>query len=136
MQRISEAAAAACADDLAALWDEIGPAGDPVQRCTVAHYLADLQADVEAELMWDERALACVAEVPSSPQLRAFLPSLHLNLADDYRRVDDPCAAMEHLALAKVLSPALPANDYGTLIRDCIRKVDRALELGSIAPLS
>jgi hypothetical protein len=26
---------------LTALWDEIGPAGDALHRCTLAHYLAD-----------------------------------------------------------------------------------------------
>jgi hypothetical protein len=40
-----------------ALWTEIGEQGDPLHRCTVAHYLADTQDDPEDELAWDLRAL-------------------------------------------------------------------------------
>ncbi|WP_448618669.1 hypothetical protein [Geodermatophilus sp. URMC 65] len=39
------------------LWERVGPAGDPLHRVTLAHFLADLQDDVRAELRWDEPAL-------------------------------------------------------------------------------
>lgn len=42
---------------LTALWAELGEQGDPLHRCTVAHYLADTQDDPEDELSWDLRAL-------------------------------------------------------------------------------
>ena len=75
---------------LTALWDELGPTGDALHRCTLAHYLADLQDTTEAELTWDEQALAAVSDLTderaqrylSSLQVQAFLPSLYLNLAD------------------------------------------------------
>ncbi|WP_225729978.1 MULTISPECIES: hypothetical protein [unclassified Nocardia] len=45
----------------AEIWDEIGgEQGDPLQRCTLAHAMADMQDDVREELIWDQRALAAV----------------------------------------------------------------------------
>ncbi|UWP87511.1 hypothetical protein [Dactylosporangium fulvum] len=126
-------------DALTALWERIGADGDALHRCTLAHYLADLQDTAEAELMWDERALAAVGgltderarQYHSSLQVRGFLPSLHLNLADDHRRLGDPEAAREHLAAARDLSRHLPGDQYGDLVRDGIRNVTRALDAGS-----
>src|SRR5205823_6139077 len=41
------------------IWDEIGgEQGDALHRCTLAHAMADVQDDVRAELVWDQRALA------------------------------------------------------------------------------
>lgn len=42
---------------LAALWQEIGPAADPLHRCTLAHYLAATQDTPQARLTWDLTAL-------------------------------------------------------------------------------
>ncbi|MGW1838082.1 hypothetical protein [Streptomyces sp. NPDC002067] len=42
---------------LAALWQEIGPAADPLHRCTLAHYLAATQDTPQARLAWDLTAL-------------------------------------------------------------------------------
>lgn len=90
-----EGAPARARELLAALWDEIGPTGDALHRCTLAHYLADLQDTTEAELAWDERALAAVSDLTderaqrylSSLQVQALLPSLYLTLADCHRRL-------------------------------------------------
>lgn len=75
-----------------ALWAEIGEDGDPLHRCTLAHYLADTQEEPADELAWDLRALSAAEEMtdgPSAvpdgpPEVRGFFPSLHLNLAADY----------------------------------------------------
>jgi len=126
-------------DTLTALWDQIGVAGDAFHRCTLAHYLADLQDTTEAELMWDERALAAVSDLTDeraqqyhhSLQVRGFLPSLHLNLADDYRRLGNAATAGEHLAAARDLVEHLPDDEYGSMIRGGIQNVARAVEVGS-----
>ena len=89
-------------------WRRSGPrssraGGDAFHRCVVAHFLADLQDDVRDELMWDERALAAVAAVTDeraqqyheSLQVRGFMPSLYLNLADDHRRLGEADRAHE-----------------------------------------
>ncbi|RLP86210.1 hypothetical protein EAD89_21845 [Micromonospora sp. BL4] len=123
-------------DTLTALWDEIGGDGDAFHRCTLAHYLADLQESTEAELSWDERALAAVADLTDeraqqyhpSMQVQGFLPSLHLNLADDHRRLGHTALAREHLALAERFVGRLPDDPYGEMIRAGIRGVTEALE--------
>lgn len=41
---------------LAALWAELHPDGDAWARCTLAHYMADLQDEARDELLWDRHA--------------------------------------------------------------------------------
>ncbi|WP_433133942.1 hypothetical protein ACQPWW_17230 [Micromonospora sp. CA-240977] len=124
---------------LSALWDEIGPTGDPLHRCTLAHYLADLQDTTEAELSWDERALAAVSDLTderakrylSSLQVQAFLPSLYLNLADCHRRLGNTALAAEHLSRVRAYLGQLPDDPYGESIRAAVRdfRVDDPTDL-------
>ncbi|MET8282075.1 hypothetical protein [Micromonospora sp. NPDC005174] len=135
MTRIVEAvqlgqtgAAAEARELLTALWDEIGPGGDALHRCTLAHHLADLQDTLDAELRWDERALAAVSELTDeraqrhlpSLEVRAFLPSLYLNLADCHRRLGNPDSAREYLARARAHLAQLPDDPYGEMIRAAV----------------
>jgi hypothetical protein len=128
---------------LVRLWEQVGEAGDALHRCSIAHYLADLQDAVEDELRWGQRALAAVADLSderaqqfhASLQVRAFLPSLHLNLADAYRRVGDHEQARHHLGVARELAGGLPDDDYGAVIRGGLGRVAELLEAGSRAPL-
>ena len=114
----------------AELWDEIGPEGDPLHRCALAHYAADVQPDVEAELLWDLRALAAADEVTDervqrhhgSLSVAAFHPSLHLNLADAYRRLGDREKAREHIGRARDAVGALGDDGYGRMIREGIAR--------------
>lgn len=114
---------------LTTLWDEIGPAGDALHCCTLAHHLADLQDTTEAELAWDERALAAVSELTAeraqrylpSLQVQAFLPSLYLNLADCHRRLGNTGPAREYLARAREHLAQLPDDPYGETIRAAVR---------------
>lgn len=122
-------------DRLTALWEEVGPDGDPLHRCTVAHYLADLQEDPVDELAWDQRALDAAGTLTderaqqfhSSLAVKGFLPSLHLNLAEDHRTLGDLARAREHVDLAQRLSAALPDDPYGTMVRQAIARVSAAL---------
>ncbi|SNT36914.1 hypothetical protein SAMN05421812_10570 [Asanoa hainanensis] len=130
----------AARDALTRLW---GQADDPLHRCTIAHYLADLQESPEDELCWDERALAAAAVLTddrarqhdASWQVQAMLPSLHLNLADVHRRLGHADVAPHHLDAARALLDSLPDGDYGTLIRQGFDRVEQALASGSSAPL-
>ena len=74
-------------------------------RGILAHFLADMQDDLDDEIAWDEVSLAESAKV-SDDELRAihpdmhlasFMSSLHLNLADGYRRLGRIEAAGRHL---------------------------------------
>ena len=109
----------------AAIWADIGPDGDPFHRCTLAHYAADVQPDPQDELMWDLRALAAAEELTDeraqayheSLSVRGFYPSLHLNLAEDYRKLGNVGRARQELELARGGLDALDNDGYGSNVR-------------------
>ncbi|QTI44203.1 hypothetical protein JYK04_01967 [Streptomyces nojiriensis] len=138
---------------LGEIWSEIGEEGDSLHRCTLAHYMADAQDDPADELAWDLRALTAAAEVPDDvpddmagerpgtgpprdgpparrephPELRVFYPSLHLNLAADYVKLQRPEAARVHLARARAATGALSDDGYGNGVRAAIARLERRL---------
>lgn len=114
------------------LWTEIGESGDPLHRCTLAHYMADTQDDPGDELAWDLRALtAAQGPAPayaSQAAVRAFYPSLHLNLAADYVKLQRPDAARLHLSRAREAVNALGNDGYGNDgVRTAIGRLEREL---------
>jgi hypothetical protein len=117
------------------LWGEIGEDGDPLHRCTLAHYLADTQDDPADELAWDLRALSAaeeltdgdVAERHRSLEARAFYPSLHLNLAADYVKLGRSEAARSHLRRAREAVGALGNDRYGDGVRAAIGRLELRL---------
>lgn len=121
------------------LWAEIGADGDALHRCTLAHYMADTQDDPADELAWDLRALAAaqvltderVAEHGDALAVRAFYPSLHLNLAADYVKLRRPATARIHLDRARDTSGVLAedgADDgYGGGVRAAIGRLELRL---------
>jgi len=124
------------------LWDRIGPAGDPFHRCTLAHYMADLHEDPAEALVWDTRALDAaealtddrVRQHQATLRIAAFHPSLHLNLADDFRRLSSFPAATTHITAARAHQHALADDDYGNLIRRAIEEVAEAITQRSTTP--
>ncbi|MFH8486622.1 hypothetical protein [Streptomyces longisporoflavus] len=121
------------------LWSEIGEEGDPLHRCTLAHYMADTQEDPSDELAWDLRALSAADELTDerlhehhdSIAVRGFYPSLHLNLAADYAKLDRPEAARNHLRRAREVVGALGDDGYGDGIRAAIGRLELQLGEGS-----
>lgn len=108
---------------------------DHAQRCVIAHYLADLQSDLAAEVAWDERALVehpFVADEDLAPvgiaTARSLAPSLHLNLGDGYRRQSRHVEARIQLDLALARVDTLPDDGYGRLIRDGLDRLAVRLE--------
>ncbi|MET9964459.1 hypothetical protein ABZZ80_00660 [Streptomyces sp. NPDC006356] len=120
---------------LLALWSTIGVTGDPLHRCTLAHHLADLYEDPAQALVWDIRALDAAAAMTerrvqqhhAGLHIAGFYPSLHLNLADNYRRLGSFDAATEHMDAAKEHAPNLPQDAYGALIRTALDEVAEAV---------
>ncbi|WP_405896707.1 hypothetical protein OG242_03265 [Streptomyces sp. NBC_00727] len=122
-----------------ALWSEIGEDGDALHRCTLAHYMADTQDDPADELAWDLRALTAaraltderVAGHRDALAVQAFYPSLHLNLAADYVKLQRPAAARDHLqrarAAAAVLADDGKDDGYGGGVRAAIGRLERRL---------
>ncbi|MFC9909567.1 hypothetical protein [Streptomyces sp. NPDC059862] len=118
------------------LWAEIGEDGDPLHRCTLAHYMADTQDDPSDELAWDLRALTAAEELTDDRlaahedalAVRALYPSLHLNLAADYVKLGRSEAARTHLHRARGAADALGDDSYGEGVRAAIGRL--ALRLG------
>ncbi|RAY14679.1 hypothetical protein DPM19_13075 [Actinomadura craniellae] len=110
---------------LGGLWDELGEGGDPLHRCALAHYMADVQDDVREELRWDLRALAAADLVTDeragqagvAGSVRGFYPSLHLNLGDAYHRLGELDQARDHLERGRAAVDALGDDGYGQMIR-------------------
>ena len=118
------------------LWARLGADGAPLQACTIAHILADAEADVADELEWDLRALEAATgsreaedrdALPSVPA--SFLPSLHLNLGDCYRRLGDFEHARRHALLASNRVGALPDDGYGKTIENGVRRLQERLAI-------
>ncbi|MFE6914966.1 hypothetical protein [Streptomyces rubiginosohelvolus] len=118
-----------------ALWSELGADGDALHRCTLAHYMADTQDDPGDELAWDLRALTAAegasggraAEHPDLPAVRAFYPSLHLNLAADYLKLQRPDSARIHLQRARAAAESLADDGYGGGVRAAIDRLELRL---------
>ncbi len=109
--------------DLHACW--VGTAEtDHAQRCVLAHYLADLEDDLVAEVAWDEQALTAFIHVHDAdlapvgiPAAAGLAPSLHLNLGDGYLRQGHTTQARDQLAAGLAALSALPDDGYGAMIR-------------------
>ena len=116
-------------EQLTAAWEGCG-AHDHAVRCVVAHYLADLQEDVWAELEWDQRALSAHEHVQDEDlaplgiaSARAFLPSLHLNLGDAWLRMGDRVRAGRHLEEARAALDELGDDPYGDMVRKGVARL-------------
>ncbi|SHL03226.1 hypothetical protein SAMN05443637_116148 [Pseudonocardia thermophila] len=141
VQRGLDGERAAACEELETLWVEHT---DPLHRCVIAHFLADLQDDVHAELLWDERALAAageigddqVREIAPGLQVRGFLPSLYGSVADDHRRLGDADRARGYLAEAQAATDALGDDPYGAHVTQLLDDIGRALAAGSTEPLA
>lgn len=120
-------------------WATIGPAGDPLHRCTLAHYLADLYTDPAQALVWDIRALDAADSLTNDRaqqhhadlDVRAFYPSLHLNLAENYRLLGSFDVAHDEIVAARGCLDTLPDDAYGTLIRTALDEVEAAIQARS-----
>ena len=116
---------------LAELWDQIGPTGDPLHRVALAHAMADVQDNPNDELAWDQRALQAADEVTDERAAQAGLagpaaglyPSLHLNLGEDYREIGDMAAARHHLELGQAAAQILGDDGYSKMIRGGLNKL-------------
>ena len=121
----------------ATMWDDIGrDDGDPLHRCAVAHSMADVRDDVGEELAWDLRALAAADLLTDERVIRAgidgsaaaFLPSLHLNIAECYRRLGDLDAAREHHRRGVAALPALGDSGYGSMVEEGLDRLGALLQ--------
>ena len=117
-------------------WDEIGgEQGDPLQVCVLAHAMADVQDDMHQELLWDQRALAAADKLTNERTAHAgvvlpvagLFPSLHLRLAECYRKIGDLDRARAHLHHARAGIDTLGDDEYGQLIRNGLDRLTQQL---------
>ncbi|CAN5750990.1 hypothetical protein BH23ACT12_BH23ACT12_22450 [soil metagenome] len=117
------------------LWEELGPEKG-YHRSVTAHYLADTQVELEDELMWDLRALAAAESLTSEAEdsnsfataVRAFFPSLHLNLADAYRRLGNFEKARHHAEQGMATGDVLGLDHYGQTVRGGLIRVQTQID--------
>ncbi len=116
------------------LWKQLAPEGNLLQRCALAHFLADTETETAGELEWDLRALEAATGSREADELNAvpavpgsFLPSLHLNVADGYRRSGDLTRARRHAVLGSRHLGALADDGYGNMIRAGLRRLHATL---------
>lgn len=143
LERIARASALAhdgdddvARDLLAVAWEELGPTGDALHRCALAHAMADLQEQAEDELRWDLRALEAyelitderAAEAGVEGPVYGFEPSLRLNIADCYRRLGEPWDARDHVELGLAAVDALGDDGYGRMIRGGLERLRDRLD--------
>ncbi len=115
-----EAALDAEPDDAARLIDE---------------HVAKVCEDPASALAWDIRPPDAadagteqrVQQHHDGLHLAGCYPSLHLNLADDYRRLGSFDAATEHIAAAGEHLPALSPDVYGSVLRTALGEVAEAI---------
>ncbi|GAB3309862.1 hypothetical protein [Epidermidibacterium keratini] len=124
---------------MAACWDVTGEADD-AQRCVLAHYLADVQGDLDAEVEWDERALASYVRVGDGdlaeigiPSARGLAPSLHLNLGDGYLRQGRLAEARVQLEAGQLAQHLLGSGGYAELVREGLDRLAAKIEAAGAA---
>jgi hypothetical protein len=97
--------------------------------------MADVQDDVHEELVWDKRALAAADHITDERVTQAgvtlpvagLYPSLHLNLAECYRKLGDLGRAREHLQRARAGMGALGDDGYAQLIKSGLDRLTQQL---------
>ena len=86
---------------------------------------ADVQDDAAEELKWDLRALEAAdsltderaAHAGVASPVAGFYPSLHLNLAECYRKLGDLQRAREHVRRGIAAVGTLGDDSYGRMIK-------------------
>lgn len=128
----------------AAVWDEIGgDAGDAFHRCALAHSMADVQDETEEELRWDLRALDAAeliteeraAQGGVAGPVRGFYPSLHLNIAECYRKLRDLPRARHHLRCGQAALGALGDDGYARMITGGLDRLAAGLDAAGCVPV-
>ncbi|MBL7711167.1 MAG: rRNA adenine methyltransferase [Chitinophagaceae bacterium] len=90
-------------------------AGNALEQCIAAHYLARQQDSIAGKLVWDVRALACARAIHDDTAKGAF-PSLYLNIAKGYEDLGDRQQAQEHYRMALSFASFLAEDGYGKMI--------------------
>jgi Tetratricopeptide repeat len=124
------------------IWAEVYAGADPLHRCTLAHHMADVQDDPWEELAWDLRALAAAESITderaaaagATGPVAAFYPSLHLNLAEDHRKLGNLADARRHLELGRQAASVLGDDAYGSMVKGGLAALAERLSAAEATP--
>jgi tetratricopeptide (TPR) repeat protein len=94
-------------------------AATDLEKFIAAHYVARHQPDVKRKLEWDEAALG-FALAMTDQEVRAFYPSLYLNVAKGYEDLNDKENALKNYQLGLSFTEFLLEDGYGKMIRSGI----------------
>lgn len=97
-------------------WEE---ASNDFERFTAAHYVARHQKTVTDKLKWDETTLQLALNIDEE-SMKAYYPSLYLNIAKCYEDLQDFENARNNYRLALSFADSLPPDGYGKMIRSGI----------------
>ena len=119
------------------LWGQWKNKDAPRERCTIAHFLADTEDTVGAELQWDLIALDAATGAGDEtdneaiiPELEAFLPSLHLNVGDAHRRLGELHLARFHTEAGLRRATVLGDDHYASMIKTGLVRLLERLNSG------
>lgn len=112
-----------------AIWARATRTANQYQASIAAHFMAHAQTEAEAQRMWHQRALraAEAALALGDERMRAFLPSLHANLAEVSLRLGRRAQARAHLDQAHASEAALHDDGYGRMMRGLIARLAQEL---------
>lgn len=120
------------------LWHEYSNRSSPRELCIISHFLADTEDEVEAELHWDLLALKAAmgstdteADSAIDLEVQRFIPSLHLNVGDAYRRLGQLKLAQNHAAKGLAAVRVLENNGYAAMILIGLNRLLRASKIDS-----
>jgi rifampin ADP-ribosylating transferase len=91
------------------------------EKFTSAHYVARHQDLAIEKLKWNETALNFALKI-EKPSIKAYYPSLYLNIGKCHEDLNNYSAAMEHYQMALSYSKYLPEDGYGKMIKSGIRE--------------
>lgn len=94
-------------------------AGNDQERFIAAHYVARYQNEVASKLKWDQLALDFALKIEDA-NIKAYYPSLYLNIAKCYEDLGDRGLAKRNYELADGFAQFLPDDGYGKMIRSGI----------------
>lgn len=109
------------ADALALFSQAWEQSADDFEASIAAHYVARHQKEPEETLRWNQIALAR-AEAVGDERVRAFYPSLYLNLGKAHEDLGHRDEAKKFYALASCKVSELPEGKYGDIVRDGVQR--------------
>lgn len=105
---------------------------DAFEACVAAHYVARHQDTAEETLRWNAEALARAEEV-GDERVRAFYPSLHLNLGHSYEALGDLGRARALYERGAECVGDVPEGGYGDVVRRGLREALHRTAAGEAA---